>query len=156
MTFDTVDGVRTVKSFGSNDMDVKCHEWQQPNEIKRDKGADSRTPCNTYITFVRSILENGLQVYQVASASNIDSLERIQFSTTRIINGLRNSCPRDIVLYKADLLPLRLRSKFLLAKYFVKLISFGDQHKTSSYAGNWNNNRRLKGGSPLAIMTVAQ
>ncbi|GFW94944.1 hypothetical protein TNCV_1464431 [Trichonephila clavipes] len=41
MTFDTVDGVRTVKSLGSKDMDVKCRKWQQPNQTKRTVTAGS-------------------------------------------------------------------------------------------------------------------
>ncbi|GFW99050.1 hypothetical protein TNCV_1782691 [Trichonephila clavipes] len=35
MTFDSVDGVRTVKSLGSKDMDAKCRKWQQPDQTKR-------------------------------------------------------------------------------------------------------------------------
>ncbi|GFT41398.1 hypothetical protein TNCV_3890181 [Trichonephila clavipes] len=44
---------------------------------------------------------------RVASASNLDKLERVQLSAARIITGLRNSCPRDLVLQEADLQPLR-------------------------------------------------
>ncbi|GFS34604.1 uncharacterized protein TNIN_289351 [Trichonephila inaurata madagascariensis] len=80
------------------------------------------------------------QVYQVASASNLDKLERVQLSAARVIPGLRNSCPRDIVFYEAALQPLRLICRHLLDKYFAKLISYGDQHRTSSY---WHNNRHL-------------
>ncbi|GFX48308.1 hypothetical protein TNCV_4613081 [Trichonephila clavipes] len=35
MTLDTVDGVRTVKSLGSKDMNGKCREWQQLNQTKK-------------------------------------------------------------------------------------------------------------------------
>ncbi|GFV81723.1 uncharacterized protein TNCV_1703781 [Trichonephila clavipes] len=72
--------------------------------------------------------------------------ERVQLSAARIITGLSNSCSRDIVLYEADLQPLRLRSRYRMAKYFVMLISYGDQHRTSSYVCNWNNNPHLKRG----------
>ncbi|GFX91449.1 uncharacterized protein TNCV_3545321 [Trichonephila clavipes] len=118
--------------------------------LKYISGRGARTLRNTYIALIRPILEYGVQVYQVASASNLDKLERVQLSTVRVITGLRNSCPRDIVLYEADLQPLRLRSKYLLAKYFSKFISYGDQHITSSYVRNWHNNRRLKRESPLS------
>ncbi|GFY02612.1 DUF5641 domain-containing protein [Trichonephila clavipes] len=45
---------------------------------------------------------SGMDVYQVASASNLDKLE-IQLSAARVFTGLRNSCPRGFVLYRADL-----------------------------------------------------
>ncbi|GFW57905.1 hypothetical protein TNCV_1418521 [Trichonephila clavipes] len=35
MNFDTVNGVRTVKSLGSKEMNGKCREWQQPNQSKK-------------------------------------------------------------------------------------------------------------------------
>ncbi|GFT34169.1 hypothetical protein TNCV_4385551 [Trichonephila clavipes] len=41
---------------------------------------------------------------------------------------------------------LRLRSRYLMAKYFAKLISYGDQHRSSSYVRNWSKNNRLKIG----------
>ncbi|GFU41033.1 hypothetical protein TNCV_4646031 [Trichonephila clavipes] len=41
----------------------------------------------------------GGEVYQVVSASNLDKLERVQLSAVRVITGLRNNCPSDIVLY---------------------------------------------------------
>lgn len=94
--------------------------------------------------------EYGVQVYHVASSSNFDKLERVQLSAARAIKGLRNGCTRDIVLYEADLQPLRHRSKTLLAKYFAKLTSYSNQHRTSIYLCNWSNNRQLKTESPLS------
>ncbi|XP_055928038.1 uncharacterized protein LOC129959239 [Argiope bruennichi] len=90
------------------------------------------------------------QVYQVASSGNLNKLERVQLSAARVITGLCNSCPRDVVLYEADLQPLRLHSKYLLAKCFAKLITYGDQHRTSSYVHSWSNNRRFKRESLLS------
>ncbi|GFU93231.1 transposable element Tcb1 transposase [Trichonephila clavipes] len=40
MFFDTVDGVKTLKPLGSKDMNAKCHEWQQPNQIKKRSAFD--------------------------------------------------------------------------------------------------------------------
>ncbi|GFY53377.1 hypothetical protein TNIN_430121, partial [Trichonephila inaurata madagascariensis] len=39
-----------------------------------------------------------------------------------------------------------LRRRYLLAKYFVEYISYGDQHRISS----WINDCHLKRGSPLS------
>lgn len=47
-------------------------------------------------------------------------------------------------------MPLRLKSKYLLAKYFAKLTSYCNQHRTSDYVRNWNNNHRLKKESLLS------
>ncbi|GFY15932.1 uncharacterized protein TNCV_1285771 [Trichonephila clavipes] len=66
------------------------------------------------------------------------------------MTGLRNSCPRDILLYEADLQFLSLQSRYLLAKYFAKFISYADQYKTSSHGCNCNHNRHLKRGIPFS------
>ncbi|GFV90542.1 putative RNA-directed DNA polymerase from transposon BS [Trichonephila clavipes] len=68
----------------------------------------------------------------------------------RIITGLRRSCPKEIVLFEADLQPLHLRSKNILTNYFNKLSSYGHHNKTSLYFNNWHNNQRLKRNSPFS------
>ncbi|GFT15744.1 RNase H domain-containing protein [Trichonephila clavipes] len=40
---------------------------------------------------------------------NLQKLERVQLSAARILTGLCNSCPCDIVLFEADLQPLSVR-----------------------------------------------
>ncbi|GFY61687.1 RNase H domain-containing protein [Trichonephila inaurata madagascariensis] len=102
-------------------------------------GVEARTLRYKYIVLIQPILEYGAQVYQVASASNLDKR-----SASRVITGHLNSCPKGIVLYEAYFQPLRLLRKYLLAKYFAKLISYGDQHRTSRYVRNWHNNSRLE------------
>lgn len=102
----------------------------------KDWGADAWTLRNTCIALIRPIIENGVQVYHSAASSNLDKLERVQFSAARVITGLRNSCPRDIVLYEANLQSLRLLSKILLAKYFSKLTSYCNQHRFGATNGD--------------------
>ena len=77
-------------------------------------------------------------------------LERVQLSAARIITGLRNSCPNDIVLYEADLQPLSFRRKPNLVKYYNKLLSFGTGNRTSAFLRSWRNNQRLKKNSPFS------
>ncbi|GFY14826.1 hypothetical protein TNCV_648691 [Trichonephila clavipes] len=61
----------------------------------------------------RPILEYGVPVYCSASVTNLQKLEKVQLSAARIITGLKDTCPRDIVLLEADLQPLSLsRQKF--------------------------------------------
>ncbi|GFX23043.1 putative RNA-directed DNA polymerase from transposon BS [Trichonephila clavipes] len=74
----------------------------------REWGADAQTLRTTDIALIRPILEYGFPVYFCASPSNLLQLERVQLSAARIITGLRNSCPNDVVLYDANLAPLSL------------------------------------------------
>ncbi|GFU85282.1 uncharacterized protein TNCV_2385891 [Trichonephila clavipes] len=37
-----------------------------------------------------------------------------------------------------------------LTKFFNKLLSYGDQHRTSQYLKHWNDNQRLKRNSPFS------
>ncbi|GIY92049.1 RNase H domain-containing protein [Caerostris extrusa] len=67
----------------------------------RDWGVDAGTLKITYTALIRPILEYGCQIYQVFASTNLKKLEKIQFSATRIITGLRHSCPNDIVCYEA-------------------------------------------------------
>ncbi|GFU15878.1 putative RNA-directed DNA polymerase from transposon BS [Trichonephila clavipes] len=89
----------------------------------RDWGAGAGTLRNTYISLIRPILEYGVPVYCSASVTNLQKLKKVQLSTARIITGLKNSCPRDIVLFEADLHPLSLRRRTCLTKYYNKLRS---------------------------------
>ncbi|GFW21678.1 RNase H domain-containing protein [Trichonephila clavipes] len=75
----------------------------------RDLGADAGTLSNTYISLIRPILEYGVPVYCSASVTNLQKLEKVQISAARIITGLKNTCPRDIVFFEADLQPLSFR-----------------------------------------------
>ncbi|GFV91128.1 RNase H domain-containing protein [Trichonephila clavipes] len=110
--------------------------------------------CNilrdTYLALIRPILEYGFPVYCCASAGSLEKLEQIQLGAARIITGLRRSCPKEIVLFEADLQPLHLRSKNILTNYFNKFSSYGHHNKTSLYFNNWHNNQRLKRNSPFS------
>ncbi|GFW96756.1 uncharacterized protein TNCV_2848121 [Trichonephila clavipes] len=49
-------------------------------------------------------------------------------------------------------MPLDLRRKLLLSKYFCKLYSYGDYNRTSAYLISWTNRHRLKRDSPFSRM----
>ncbi|GFW85244.1 putative RNA-directed DNA polymerase from transposon BS [Trichonephila clavipes] len=89
----------------------------------RDWGADAGTLRLTYTSLIRPVLEYGSQIYFSASRTNLAKLDRVQSSAARIITGMRHSCPTDLVLFEADIMPLDLRRKLLLSKYFCKLYS---------------------------------
>ncbi|UYV61874.1 hypothetical protein LAZ67_1006915 [Cordylochernes scorpioides] len=117
----------------------------------REWGADATTLKLTYTSLIRPILEYGYQIYDTASETNLKSLERIQLSAARIITGLRNTCPNDIVLYEADIMPLKDRRSYNLPKYINKIKSYGNKHRTSKYILNWESNLRLKKEGPLHL-----
>ncbi|GFT92348.1 putative RNA-directed DNA polymerase from transposon BS [Trichonephila clavipes] len=97
----------------------------------RDWGADAGTLRNTYISLIRPIMEYGVPVYCSASVTNLQKLKKVQLSAARIITGLKNTCPRDIVLFEVDLQPLSLRRRACLTKYYNKLRSLDSQNRTS-------------------------
>ncbi|GFU48254.1 putative RNA-directed DNA polymerase from transposon BS [Trichonephila clavipes] len=66
----------------------------------RDWGTDDDTLRNTYISIIRPILEYRVLVYCSASVTNLQKLEKVQLSASRIITGLKNTCPRDIELFR--------------------------------------------------------
>ncbi|GFW40001.1 uncharacterized protein TNCV_5116841 [Trichonephila clavipes] len=43
-----------------------------------------------------------------------------------------------------------MRRNYCLTKYFNKLLSYGDQHRTSQYLKYWKDNKRLKRNSPFS------
>ncbi|GFV70673.1 uncharacterized protein TNCV_3842501 [Trichonephila clavipes] len=89
--------------------------------ISKDLGADTVILRNTYMALIGPSLEYGFPVFSCASDTNLDKLEKIQLSAARIITGLRQSYPREIVLFKADLQPLKTRRMANLTKYINKL-----------------------------------
>ncbi|GFT24042.1 putative RNA-directed DNA polymerase from transposon BS [Trichonephila clavipes] len=78
--------------------------------------ADAGTLRLTYTSLIRPVLEYGSQIYFSASRTNLAKLDRVQSRAARIITGMRHSCPTDLVLFEADIMPLDLRRKLLLSK----------------------------------------
>ncbi|GFT75708.1 probable RNA-directed DNA polymerase from transposon BS [Trichonephila clavipes] len=71
-------------------------------------------------------------------------------SAARIITCLSNCCPGEIVLYEVNLQPLIMRWTSSSSKYYSKLYSYGEQHRTSTYLKNWTKVQRLKRDSPFS------
>ncbi|GFT19595.1 uncharacterized protein TNCV_2534721 [Trichonephila clavipes] len=94
------------------------------------------------------ILEYGVPVYCSVSVTNLQKLEKVQFSAARIITDLKSTCPRDIVLVEVDLQPLRRRA--CLIKYYNKLRSLDSRNRTSAHFKDWCNNQRLRRNNPFS------
>ncbi|GFV79892.1 RNase H domain-containing protein [Trichonephila clavipes] len=118
----------------------------------RDWGADAGTLSNNYISIIRPILEYGVPVYCSASVTNLQKLEKVKLSAARIITGLKNTCPRNIVLFEADLHPLSVRRRACLTKYCIKLRSLDSRNRTSAYFNDWCNKQSLRRNSPFSQM----
>ncbi|UYV68862.1 hypothetical protein LAZ67_6001315 [Cordylochernes scorpioides] len=114
-------------------------------------GAEATTLKLTYTSLMRPILEYGYQIYGTASETNLKSLERIQLSAARNITGLRNTCPNNIVLYEADIMPLKDRISYNLPKYINKIKSYENKHRTFNYILHWEPNIRSKKEGPLHL-----
>ncbi|GBN00522.1 hypothetical protein AVEN_51457-1 [Araneus ventricosus] len=105
-----------------------------------------------YTALIRPVLEYGYQIYQVASQTILNKLERVQLSAARKITGLRSCCPKAIVLFGADLQSLSLRRQSNSARYIAKLKSLWSFNRTSKFILQWTSNQRLKKGSPIGVM----
>ncbi|GFS79370.1 general transcription factor IIF subunit 2 [Trichonephila clavipes] len=88
--------------LGSKHIVFKARKWL--NILRYisgcDWGADAGTLRNMYISLIRPILEYGVPAYCSASITNLQKLEKVQLWAARIITGLKNTCPRDILTSK--------------------------------------------------------
>ncbi|GFW28134.1 putative RNA-directed DNA polymerase from transposon BS [Trichonephila clavipes] len=116
----------------------------------RDWGVEASTLRTTFISLVRPVLEFGIPIYSCASDTNLKTLERVQLCAARIISGLRYSCQIDIVLFESNLPSFSKRRLYSLTRYFNKLYSYNEQHRTSAYLHAWINNRRFMKHSPFS------
>ncbi|GFV63612.1 uncharacterized protein TNCV_626071 [Trichonephila clavipes] len=91
-------------------------------------------------------------VEQLRSYQLGKNIEKVQLIAARIITSLKNTCPRDIVLFKVELQPLSLRRRACLTKYYNKLRSLDSRNRTSAYFKDLCNNQRLKRNSPFSQM----
>ncbi|GFU47755.1 putative RNA-directed DNA polymerase from transposon BS [Trichonephila clavipes] len=108
----------------------------------RDWGVEASTLRTTFISLIRPVLEFGIPIYFCASDTNLNKLERVQLCAARIITGLRYSCQIDIVLFESNLPSLSKSRLYSLTRYFNKLYSYNEQHRTSAYLQARINNRR--------------
>ncbi|GFY40075.1 hypothetical protein TNIN_3741 [Trichonephila inaurata madagascariensis] len=71
------------------------------------------TIYNNYNRFYHiCAFDPSFKFYQVAPASNLDKLERVQLSAASVITG-STIATRGGILYEADLQPLMLQSRYL-------------------------------------------
>ena len=114
-------------------------------------GADPQTLIIFYKSFVRSIIDYGSYIYFLNQATQIDKLEKIQFTAIRLALDYRLSTPTNILLGESKLESLMERTKLLCSNCLKKVYSNKNLqiHQTlNKFKGlcnkNLNNNKLNK------------
>ncbi|GBO19426.1 hypothetical protein AVEN_148983-1 [Araneus ventricosus] len=141
-------GMRKIGSFADD-----IFLWRSGIDLKKLESGVNQALVDFWNIAEDHKIKYGYPIYCCASNTNLQRLERVQLSAARIITGLRNSCPKDIVLYEANLQPLNLRRIPNLVKYYNKLYSLDSRNRTSAYLKDWCDNQRLKRNSPFSQVT---
>ena len=84
-------------------------------------GADPKTAIMFYKSYILSIIDYGSILYGSASASNLKTIDRIQYKALRICIGAMQSSPNEAVLAESQEPPLQLRRQYLSNKFFAKI-----------------------------------
>ena len=82
------------------------------------------------------MLDYAVPVFHHAARSHQDKLARIQLQAARLITGLWRRTPTDIILIKADLIPINSEQHLPTTKYMGKLRSL-ENHKTADLVKYW-------------------
>ncbi|GFY21294.1 RNase H domain-containing protein [Trichonephila clavipes] len=103
--------------------DGRCQIWGEPQEAMNPSGSTRTVQGSGGSIMIWNMFcwqGSGGMVFLEgntnASRTNLAKLDRVQSSAARIITGMRHSCPTDLVLFEADIMPLDLRRKLLLSK----------------------------------------
>ena len=112
-------------------------------------GANSNTLRTSYNAIVKPILEYAISAWSHSAKSNIEKVDRVHRSAARIITGVMRSCPNDIALLEADLLPLSLERDLKRKRYVQKLKSYSHHHRTAEFVKTWHPTNRIKKRSLL-------
>ena len=75
-----------------------------------------------YISYIRSKIEYGCEIYSVASAVEFDKLNKIQNAALRVIIGARKTTPILSLEVDSFVPPLRLWCNYKSSKYHAKLM----------------------------------
>jgi len=118
----------------------------------KDWGANAEVLSLTYKALIRPLLEYAIPAWCSASPSQLEKLDRVQYSAARIICGLRNTCPTNIAEFEANLLPLACRRTIQLEDFILKRKQTSAYHRTGAYINKWTKTNRIKKQSPMDIV----
>ena len=94
-------------------------------------GSDLPTLRRLYVSLIRSKLDYASFLFHTASTSTLAHLDRIQYAAIRIMLGALRCTPTYMLEAEADLMPLALRRRKLLAQYGSRVLCVAD-HPVSS------------------------
>ncbi len=97
---------------------VSSHSW----------GADRMTLTKFYVSFIRSRMDYGCQVYMSAAETHLHKLETVQNACLRIILGSMRSTRIDSLRVESFILPLSHRRELLSGLYYYKICYAPDNH----------------------------
>ena len=112
-------------------------------------GADKRTLRNLYLGYVRSALEYGAALLTTCSKDNQNSLDKIQNSALRLINGGMRSAPTAACEIHANVEPLGKRREKAALELFEKAKRGSCDNPNKEMVDNWEPKNRIKQKSVL-------
>ena len=84
-------------------------------------GASRRILKNYYIAHIRSKLDYGSILYNTASKTNLQKLDKIQNCAMRLITGGLKTTPILALEAETSIAPLQLQRERLIIKQYIKL-----------------------------------
>lgn len=89
-------------------------------------GAHPSTMLQLYRSLIRGTLEYGMIFFPTFNKSLFDKLRKVQLRAIRILLGLRNSTPNNIILSEANETPLHIRLNLMADRFIAKAFSLSD------------------------------
>jgi len=94
-------------------------------------GASFKTLKLFYIMYIRSKIDYGSCAYADAAEMHLQKLDKLQNSALRLMLGARKSSPVLSMEVEAYVIPLCLRRRFLIGKYYLALLRRPGKDKTA-------------------------
>ena len=116
-------------------------------------GSDKQTLRGLYLGYVRSALEYSNSLLTMCSASNRETLDRIQNNALRFINGGMRSTPTAACEILANVEPLGIRRDKSALELFERTKRKNPQHPNRKLVDTWKPKKRLKQKSILHHVT---
>lgn len=113
-------------------------------------GSDRKALITLYTSLVRSRLDYGCHLYNLASQAHLQTLNIIQNQCIRIAIGARQTTPIISLEVEAHIPPLAIRRSFLAVKYYNRVM---DYPSSSPIAELFKNNEVLDYGNTSSSLS---
>ena len=112
-------------------------------------GADKRTLRSLYLGYVRSALEYGAALLTTCSKDNQNSLDKIQNSALRLVNGGMRSAPTAACEIHANVEPLGKRREKAALELYEKTKRMSCDNPNRAMVDDWEPKQRIQQKSVL-------